>query len=119
MRCGERNAPLLFQAIPQRRIRHPEARPHVLRYQFDGAAIGHWIRLRQIPHSFHQQALALDVTRIGAALPPLASHFWRNRNRENFSHEDRSWRWIVPRVGPWELMLEQYKPPRFVFQPLS
>src|SRR5690348_7826987 len=91
--------------LPQRRIRHPESGPHVLRNQFNCPAIGHWIRLGQILHRFHQQALALDVTRIGAALPPLASHFWRYRNRENFSHEDQSWRRIVPRVGPWELRL--------------
>jgi hypothetical protein len=77
--------------LPQRGIRHPKSGPHVLRNQFDRSAIGHWIGLGQILHRFHQQALALDVSRIGTALPPLASHFWRNRNRENFSHEDQSW----------------------------
>jgi hypothetical protein len=41
----------------------------------------------QIFHGFHQQALAIDIARVGSALAALIAQPGRNCNRKNSSHE--------------------------------
>src|SRR5512140_2677656 len=45
-------------SIRQRRVRHAEIRPEMLRKQLDGRAVGVLIALRQVLHGLDQQALA-------------------------------------------------------------
>src|SRR5215469_1128517 len=74
------------EILCQRRIRHTEARAHVLGYQFDGGAITERIGLRQIPHRLHQQTLALDITRIGGSFAPLSVNLRWYRDGKNLCH---------------------------------
>jgi len=67
------------------RIGHTETRTYVFGEKFDGRPIGNRIGLRQILHSFDQQALPIHIARIGVTLAS-ARNFRRDRNRENFSH---------------------------------
>jgi hypothetical protein len=86
--CGEKRNNLQ-EVLAQRRIRHAEARPHVLGKEFDRAAVRDRIRLGQIPHGFDQQALTVDVAGIRSALASLSVHLRWNRDREHFGHENR------------------------------
>src|SRR5690348_16514087 len=52
----------------QRRITHAKARAEVLGKQLDGGAVRPGIILRQVAHGFYQQALSLDVARVGMTL---------------------------------------------------
>ena len=110
--CGKRSA--------QRRIRHAEARPHVLGKQFDGAAVRDWIGLGQIPHGFDQQALTVDIAGIRSALTSLSVHLGWNRDREDFGHENRMLaQWNLSVVFAEEFVHSQYNAPCPVFQLLS
>jgi hypothetical protein len=57
--------------------------------QFDGSAVGDWIGLRQVPHGFDQQALAVYVPRISRAFSAFAPYLGRNRDRKNLGHAVR------------------------------
>src|ERR1700680_2209497 len=76
------------EKLPQGRVAHAEARAHVFRDQLDGGAVGDWIRLGQILHRLDEQALSVNVSRIGSSFSALAAKFWRNRNREDLGHEE-------------------------------
>ena len=59
--------PSILVVLRQRRVAHPEPRPHVLRDQFDGTTVFDGVVLRQILHGVDQQPLSIDVARIGSA----------------------------------------------------
>ncbi len=73
--------------LSQRRITHPEARPHMFGDQFNGSAILDRVGLRQILHGFDQQLLSIHISRIGSTFPALISQLRRDSNRKNFGHE--------------------------------
>jgi len=54
--------------------------------QFDRRAICNRVGLRQIPHGFDQQALAIYVAWIGRSLTP-ARNFGGNGNGKNLGNE--------------------------------
>jgi hypothetical protein len=57
--------------------------------QFDGSAVRDGISLRQVPHGFYQQALAVYVTRISRSFTAFAPYLGRNRDRKNLGHAVR------------------------------
>src|ERR1700730_33613 len=54
--------------------------------QFDGSAVGDGIGLRQVLHSFDEQALPIHITRISRAFAAFAPNLGRNRDRKNLGH---------------------------------
>src|ERR1700680_719232 len=54
--------------------------------EFDGAAVGDGIGLRQVLHCFYQQPLAVHVTRIGRSFTAFAPNLGRNRDSKNLGH---------------------------------
>jgi hypothetical protein len=72
--------------LAKRGVAHAEASTNMLGKQFDGAAIGDRIGLRQVLHGFHQQALAIHVTRVCRAFTAFAPNLGRNRDRKNLGH---------------------------------
>jgi hypothetical protein len=57
--------------------------------QFDGSAVRDGIGLREVFHGFHQQALAVYVSRISRAFSAFAPYFGGNRDRKNLGHAVR------------------------------
>jgi hypothetical protein len=80
-----RNSEVLI--LPQWRVAHAEPGADVFGNEFDRGAVLERIGLSQILHGFHEQALAVHVTRIGGAFPALIAQLRRNCNRENLGHE--------------------------------
>jgi len=74
--------------------------------QFDGRTIVDRIRLRQIPHGFDQQTLAVNIPRVRGTFTFLTAEIGRDWNRENFGHEYHS-----PVIA-----FEQYIAPVGIFQ---
>jgi len=73
--------------LRERRIAHAKARANVLGNEFNRGAVRYRIALSQVLHSLHQQALAVDVARIGRTLSfSGTSQRGRDRNCKNFSH---------------------------------
>jgi hypothetical protein len=54
--------------------------------QFDRPPVRDGISLRKVLHGFHQQALAVHVTRVCRALTALAPYLGWDRDRKNLGH---------------------------------
>ena len=85
---GKREAWKSGRYLAQRRIAHAESRTDVLRNQFDRRSIGDRVALGQVLHGLNQQALSVNVSRIGSALSAFAAELRRNWNGEDLGHEE-------------------------------
>jgi hypothetical protein len=77
---------LLRRRRVEGRIRHAKTGAEMLGEQLDGFAISLGIGLGQVLHGFHEQALALDVARIGFASALATARVGTDRNRKYFRH---------------------------------
>ncbi len=75
--------------LAERRVAHPEASANMLGEQFDRAAIGDGIGLRQVFHRFYQEALAIHIPGVGRTFTPLASNGGWKRDSKNLGHAIR------------------------------
>ena len=79
--------------LAQWRVAHAEAGANVLRKQCDGVPVGNRIGLRQIPHRFNQNSLAINIARIRPSLARrLSAHIGWDGNSKYLSH-------VAPELG--------------------
>ena len=73
--------------LRQRRIAHPKPRSHMLGDKLNRGPVCDWIALGQILHGLDQQALSVNIPRIGRAHSSFRAEIRSNRDGKNLGHE--------------------------------